>query len=434
LKQAAGVNVRAADGTVPLHWAVRGDQVAIVDLLIHAGAQVNVADRYGVTPLMLAATNGNPEIVARLVKAGADVNAGLPEGQTVLMTAARTGQPDALTILLAHGADPNARERWIGETGLMWAAAENHGAAVKILLDAGADPMPSYPTTFKRWRTDGAHSGRLHRRDVCSGTARSTLQALAEAGGSRHDVDGMSALTIAIINAHYDVAACCWKVPIRASPTRQDSPLHRRHEHAAIRACRRKHSGSWTRSRSRSSCSTVARANATLDGQSCNTQRTSPDQVQNDAAHACRQVRRCDADAGTAQPRSRSSLRQENNSTLLIWRRVRPGSSSRTPTRRVRARHSDDLLQAVQLSWKLRLDVNAVNDAGETALRVALGKMVRYLVEKGAKLDAKNREGRTPLRSRCRAGQAGANPPEAPRAIDRDPGPVNIPADIMALP
>jgi hypothetical protein len=29
---------------------VRGDQVAIVDLLIHAGAQVNVADRYGVMP------------------------------------------------------------------------------------------------------------------------------------------------------------------------------------------------------------------------------------------------------------------------------------------------------------------------------------------------------------------------------------------------
>src|SRR5207244_10779848 len=151
LKQAAGVNVRAADGTVPLHWAARGDYVAIVDLLVRAGAQVNVADRYGITPLMLAAANGHAETIARLAKAGADVNAGLPEGQTVLMTAARTGKPEALKILLAHGADANARAGWIGETALMWAAAENHRDAVKILLDGGADPnVQSYPTNFKR--------------------------------------------------------------------------------------------------------------------------------------------------------------------------------------------------------------------------------------------------------------------------------------------
>ena len=47
-------NTPEPDGTTALHWAVRYDEVALVERLIKAGAKVNAANRYGVTPIALA--------------------------------------------------------------------------------------------------------------------------------------------------------------------------------------------------------------------------------------------------------------------------------------------------------------------------------------------------------------------------------------------
>jgi ankyrin repeat protein len=54
------------------------------------------------------------------------------------MTCARTGNADAVKALLARGADVNAREAR-GQTALMWAASQKHSAAVKALIEGGAD-------------------------------------------------------------------------------------------------------------------------------------------------------------------------------------------------------------------------------------------------------------------------------------------------------
>jgi hypothetical protein len=58
-------------------------------------------------------------------------------------------------------------------------------------------------------------------------------------------------------------------------------------------------------------------------------------------------------------------------------------------------------LEAIQLALQLNADVNATNEDGDTALHIAAAKgsnaIVRLLVEKGAKLDAKNKLGQTPL-------------------------------------
>jgi ankyrin repeat protein len=59
-----------------------------------------------------------------------------------------------------------------------------------------------------------------------------------------------------------------------------------------------------------------------------------------------------------------------------------------------------DLLRAVTLCVDRGVDVNAVNDAGQTALHFAVRNgdaMVRLLVEHGAKPDVKDRQGRTPI-------------------------------------
>ena len=58
-------------------------------------------------------------------------------------------------------------------------------------------------------------------------------------------------------------------------------------------------------------------------------------------------------------------------------------------------------LAAVKLCHELGMDVNAVNSMGLTALHGAANRgsddIIRFLVEKGARLDVKDKEGRTPL-------------------------------------
>jgi hypothetical protein len=55
----------------------------------------------------------------------------------------------------------------------------------------------------------------------------------------------------------------------------------------------------------------------------------------------------------------------------------------------------------VKLCWGLGMDVNAVNSMGLTAVHGAANRgsddIIRFLVEKGARLDVKDNEGRTPL-------------------------------------
>jgi ankyrin repeat protein len=61
----------------------------------------------------------------------------------------------------------------------------------------------------------------------------------------------------------------------------------------------------------------------------------------------------------------------------------------------------EQALEAVKLCVEQGLDVNAATDRGETALHGAAlrgaNAVIAYLVEKGAKLDAKNKQGFTPL-------------------------------------
>ena len=202
------------DGTTALHLAARASDPALVERLLAVGADANAANRYGITPVQLAAENGDVAVMRALLDAGADANAVLPEGETVLMTAARTGVAEVLTLLLEHGAAVDARERWYGESALIWATAEDHADAVRVLVAHGADvdsrsvlreldtrqrrngqsilPMGSWTPLMYAARED----------------ARAAAAALAAAGADLNlaDPDGATALTIAIINAHYELA------------------------------------------------------------------------------------------------------------------------------------------------------------------------------------------------------------------------------------
>ena len=78
------VNAPQGDGTVPLHWAVYKNDLALVETLLSRGADPNVVNSYGSTPLSEAVNVANADLVERLLDAGADVAAANADGQTAL--------------------------------------------------------------------------------------------------------------------------------------------------------------------------------------------------------------------------------------------------------------------------------------------------------------------------------------------------------------
>jgi len=113
------------------------------------------------------------------------------------MTAARNGNAAAVRALIAHGADVNAAERWKGQTALMWAAAGNNAEAAGALIDAGA--------AVKTRSRAGAFSAYLF---AVRGGQIAAARVLLDAGADVNEAlpDGTSALVLAIINAHYELA------------------------------------------------------------------------------------------------------------------------------------------------------------------------------------------------------------------------------------
>ena len=136
---AAGADVDAprGDGATALHWAAHRDLPDVAALLVGAGAAVDAADDHGVTPLALACLNASAAMVDLLLAAGADPNAARTSGVTPLMTAARVGDAGVVRRLLRAGADPAAAESTRGQTALMWAIAENHPRVAAVLLETG---------------------------------------------------------------------------------------------------------------------------------------------------------------------------------------------------------------------------------------------------------------------------------------------------------
>jgi ankyrin repeat protein len=135
----ADVNAAQPDGTTPLHWAAHWDTYDMATLLIKAGANVNAVTDLGVPPLSLACANGSGRMVELLLGAGANPNAALPNGETMLMRCAQTGNLPAVRALLAKGADHNAKDPARGQTALMWAVAGKQSNVVRLLVEKGAD-------------------------------------------------------------------------------------------------------------------------------------------------------------------------------------------------------------------------------------------------------------------------------------------------------
>jgi ankyrin len=78
-------------------------------------------------------------MVEKLLSAGANPNAPAPSGETPLMRCARTGSADAVKSLLMRKADVSAKDNEQGQTALMWSIAQKHPTVTQTLIQAGAD-------------------------------------------------------------------------------------------------------------------------------------------------------------------------------------------------------------------------------------------------------------------------------------------------------
>ena len=139
LQNGAYVGGTQPDGTTALHWAVNWGDLDSAELLMLFGADLNAKNDYGTTPLLLACEKGNAAMVEKLLAKGANPNVASPVGETPLMHCARTGNVAAVKSLLARKADVNGKDREEQQTALMWAAAQKHADVVKALIDGGAD-------------------------------------------------------------------------------------------------------------------------------------------------------------------------------------------------------------------------------------------------------------------------------------------------------
>jgi uncharacterized protein len=418
LKKPGEANAVETDGTTALHWAVRSDDRGIATLLVAAGANAKASNRYGVTPLSLAAANGNGAIVEMLLKAGADPNGTVSRGQTILMTASRTGDPAAVRVLLEHGANVNAREDSLGETALMWAAAENHATAVKLLIQHGAEiDTRSKALTFPRDRFGlegvltilprGNWTPLMY---AARDGAADAVRALADAGANVNavDPDGTTPLVRAIINAHYDAADVL--LENGGDPNISDSSgmgaLYAAVDMNSLgeiygRPARKVKDTLTALELITRLLSHGAKPNAQLTSPALQRSHTPGEPLLGEgttplmraAKNGDRAAMQILLDHG-ADP----TMTQKNHTTALM---LAAGLGRGLGVFAKDVGTEADLRESVRLCLERGVDVNAVDDSLETALHYAaqagLDSVVKLLAEYGAVLDAKDKQGRTPV-------------------------------------
>lgn len=419
LQQRVDVNAAEADGTTALHWAAERDNIAVAQLLIRAGANVKAANRYGVTPLTAACINGNAAMIEAFLNAGADPNATLPEGETALMTAARTGKADALKVLLAHGANVHAKEGWKAQTALMWAAAENHAEAVKMLTEVGADINA---------RANGGFTPLLF---AVRAGASDAVRVLLAAGANVNDTvlvpqaapmtagrvvpqvagnparnsgpsGGPSALHLAVLNAHWQLGVDL--LNHGADPNDDGQGWTALHQVAFTRTFPiRKGLPPPVPTGKLDSLGFVKALLAHGGNPNARLKREPKDGVRNTLNRIgatpyllAGKVADVEMMRFLAANGADTRLPTEDGATPLMAAAgvglFKLGESAGT---------NEEALEAVETAWELgSTDVNAVDGNGETALHGAAYRgantIVQFLVEKGAKLDVRNKIGWTP--------------------------------------
>lgn len=437
IAQKADVNVPDAQGTPALHWAVRYNDVELARMLMSAGADAKLPNRYGVTPLTLAVTNGSAPMIRVLLGAGGDPNAVDPAGETMLMIAARVGVLDAVNLLLEGGANVDARDATYQQTALMVAVRENHTDIAKVLIDRGANvnaktrqgqtpawvlpnSVPGFghgvgiirgglPPRGSRQPIPGALTPLLYAaRDGRLDAAKLLLD--SKASINETDANGITPLIMAIVNNRVDVA----RLLIDRGADIQAADWYGRTALWAAIETRNMDVDNATFVNSIDREPLLDLVKVLLDkGAAVNIRMKEAPPIRRQFLRVTGTLEWVDF---TGQTPFLTAARAADLTVmrLLLDHGADPKIGTFEGTTPLMAAAGVNWvfdqtfdegpaarLAAVKLCYELGNDVNAANSMGITALMGAANRgsddIISFLVEKGAKLDAKDKEGRTAL-------------------------------------
>jgi ankyrin len=442
IRQGADVNASGVDGSTALHRAVFADGLDVASLLVKSGARVTATDRYGVTALALACINGNAKMIRLLIEAGADPNAVDSAGEPALMAAARTGVPDALRALVDAGAKVDARDTQFQQTSLMIAVRENQADAVAFLISrhAAVDAQTrkgSLPPFVKPCKGTGCGSegvginrGGLPdrgRRAEAKGGMTPLLYAardgrieaarkLIAAGADIElaEVNGIRPLLMAVLNNHLDVARLLveYGADIDADDYWGRTPLWAAVEYRNLDMNNKDQDTPTDNFVDRTPV--LVFIHELLDAGAGVNDRTREVPPSRRWLYALGDVSWVDFTGQT--PFLRAALSGDTTlMRLLLTYGADPNLATPAGTTPLMAaagvnwvvqqtytESPQAVLDAVKMCVELGADVNASNSMGLTPLLGAANRgsndIIEYLVFKGARLDVKDREGRTPVR------------------------------------
>ena len=139
LMRRARIDAADKSGRTALAHAAANGRVAVVRLLVSAGANVNCRDYHRMTPLMLAAAEDQHAVIDLLVETpGMQLEAVDDGGRTALIWACSCGHAAAAEALLVARCRANTRDAE-GKTALMAAVSGGYVSIVSMLILSKAD-------------------------------------------------------------------------------------------------------------------------------------------------------------------------------------------------------------------------------------------------------------------------------------------------------